>query len=42
MLAAVGAPVMELHRESIGALHLADLGLAAGEWVAIDPSIFKA
>ncbi len=40
MLAAVGAPVLTLHREAIGPLRLADLGIAPGEWAAIDPRIF--
>ncbi len=35
MLAAVGAPVLTLHREAVGALRLADLKLAPGEWCAI-------
>ncbi len=40
MLAAVGAPVETLERVSIGPLKLADLDLAPGEWVEIDPAIF--
>ena len=40
MLAAVGAPVVELTRIAIGPLTLEELHLAPGEWVAIDPSIF--
>lgn len=38
MMAAVGAPVVELERVAIGPLKLADLGLAAGEWAAVDPA----
>lgn len=41
MLAAVGAPVRTLHRTAIGSLRLDDLNLKPGEWVAIDPAIFK-
>lgn len=40
MLAAVGAPVEQLTRTAIGPLQLAELNLAPGEWVAIDPGIF--
>lgn len=40
MLAAVGAPVIELERIAIGSLRLADLNLAPGEWCAIDPHLF--
>lgn len=40
MLAAVGAPVTKLHRVSIGPLSLEALGLAAGEWVPVDPKLF--
>ncbi len=40
MLAAVGAPVLELTRVSIGPLSLAALSLPVGEWVAIDPTLF--
>ncbi len=39
MLAAVGAPVLTLHREAIGNLRLADLHLAPGEWSPIAPSL---
>ena len=38
MLAAVGAPVERLCRVEIGALSLGALGLAPGEWAAIDPT----
>ncbi len=41
MLAAVGAPVLSLHRAAIGTLELEGLGLAPGEWVAFDPAIFR-
>lgn len=41
MLAAVGAPVETLERIEIGPLKLADLNLAPGEWVEIDPAIFS-
>lgn len=41
MLAAVGAPVLTLHRSSIGPLRLADLNLEPGEWVEIDPACFS-
>lgn len=41
MLAAVGAPVVSLTRVAIGPLQLADLQLAPGEWVEIDPAIFS-
>ena len=41
MMAAVGAPVKLLHRSAIGALRLDDLKLQPGEWVAIDPALFK-
>lgn len=41
MLAAVGAPVVTLHREAVGCLELADLNLEAGEWAPIDPAIFQ-
>lgn len=40
MLAAVGAPVIRLHRSAIGPLRLQDLNLKPGEWVAFDPSVF--
>lgn len=40
MLAAVGAPVETLERIEIGPLKLADLNLAPGEWVEINPAIF--
>ncbi len=40
MLAAVGAPVLTLHREAVGALRLSELGLAPGEWCEIDPAMF--
>lgn len=40
MLAAVGAPVETLERVAIGPLKLAELDLAPGEWMEIDPSIF--
>lgn len=42
MLAAVGAPVIELERIAIGSLRLADLNLAPGEWCAVDPHLFDA
>lgn len=41
MLAAVGAPVVRLHRTAVGALRLEDLNLQPGEWAAIDPAIFR-
>lgn len=41
MLAAVGAPVETLERVEIGPLKLADLNLAPGEWVEIDPGLFS-
>lgn len=41
MLAAVGAPVVRLHRSAIGPLKLEDLHLQAGEWTAIDPKLFS-
>lgn len=40
MLAAVGAPVTKLHRESFGPLRLSALKLAPGKWCSIDPSAF--
>ena len=40
MLAAVGAPVIRLHREAVGHLQLNDLNLAPGEWCSIDPTTF--
>ncbi len=40
MLAAVGAPVLSLHREAVGPLQLADFKLAPGEWCPFDPAIF--
>lgn len=40
MLAAVNAPVLTLHRESIGPLSLEALGLAPGQWVEVEPSLF--
>lgn len=39
MLAAVGAPVVELQRVAIGSLLLAELKLAPGEWVPVAPSL---
>jgi len=41
MLAAVGAPVVRLHRTAMGPLKLEDLSLQPGEWVAIDPAMFR-
>ncbi len=41
MLAAVGAPVTVLTRVAVGPLQLAELNLAPGEWVAIDPAVFS-
>lgn len=41
MLAAVGAPVVELQRVEIGPLRLAALNLAPGEWVEVQPSLFR-
>lgn len=41
MLAAVGAPVVTLHREAVGALSLEMLQLAPGEWVEIDPTTVR-
>ncbi len=41
MLAAVGAPVLTLHREAVGALCLSELNLAPGEWCAFDPERVK-
>ncbi len=41
MLAAVGAPVTCLHRIAVGSLHLDDLKLQPGEWVEIDPALFR-
>ncbi len=41
MLAAVGAPVLTLHREAVGSLKLADLELAPGEWCPFDPALFS-
>lgn len=41
MLSAVNAPVVSLHRESVGNISLEKLGLNEGEWCVIDPeSIF--
>lgn len=40
MLAAVGAPVIRLHRSAIGPLRLEELGIAPGEWVEFDPGVF--
>ena len=40
MLAAVGAPVQQLCRVQMGPLALAQLQLAPGEWVAVNPEIF--
>lgn len=40
MLAAVGAPVVELQRVAIGPLRLDALQLAPGEWAAVSPSLF--
>lgn len=42
MLAAVGAPVVELQRTAIGPLRLDDLKLAPGEWAPVDPAVFSA
>ncbi len=41
MLAAVGAPVLTLHREAVGPLRLSELNLAPGEWCPIDPERVK-
>ncbi len=41
MLAAVGAPVLTLHREALGPLRLADLDLAPGQWCPFDPALFS-
>lgn len=41
MLAAVGAPVTALERVELGPLRLDTLGLAPGEWVAVDPALFS-
>ena len=41
MLAAVGAPVLTLHREAVCSLRLADLNLAPGEWCVFDPEWLK-
>lgn len=41
MLAAVGAPIARLHRLAIGPLKLEGLNLQPGEWVAIDPAMFR-
>ncbi len=40
MLAAVGAPVLELSRISIGSLSLRSLSLPEGQWTPIDPTCF--
>lgn len=40
MLASVGAPVLTLCREAIGPLELDALGLAPGQWVEVEPSLF--
>ena len=40
MLAAVGAPVLTLHRLSVGPLCLDALHLSPGEWTPIDPALF--
>lgn len=40
MLAAVGAPVMDLTRVAIGSLQLASLSLNPGEWIPINPQLF--
>ncbi len=40
MLAAVGAPVLTLHRLAVGPLRLEDLGLQPGSWAPFDPSVF--
>ena len=40
MLAAVGAPVLTLHRLTIGPLSLEELQLAPGEWAPVDPTLF--
>ena len=42
MLAAVGAPVLTLERESVGPLRLSELKLAPGEWAPFDPAVFAA
>lgn len=42
MLAAVGAPVVALERCAIGPLRLESLGLAPGEWCAVDPALLIA
>ncbi len=42
MLAAVGAPVLTLHREAVGPLSLSELNLAPGEWCPFDPAVFSA
>lgn len=39
MLAAVGAPVVELQRIAMGALRLEALHLAPGDWTPVDPSL---
>lgn len=41
MLASVGAPVQSLCRVQFGPLSLDSLGLAPGEWVAVDPALFR-
>lgn len=41
MMAAVGAPVVRLHRVAVGALRLEELHLQPGEWVAIDPTLLR-
>ncbi len=41
MLAAVGAPIVRLHREAVGALELDTLRLVPGEWCNFDPTVFE-
>lgn len=40
MLAAVGAPVVELTRVSIGPLQLSSLSLRPGQWTSVNPRLF--
>ena len=40
MLAAVGAPVVELTRVSIGPLQLSSLSLRPGQWTSVNPQLF--
>lgn len=40
MLASVGAPVLRLHRRSVGPLSLDELKLSPGEWAPVDPALF--